>query len=88
MLIVLGLSQSTFIVSTQTLIQAMVPDTLRGRITSIYMLEFGLGPIAIVLIGLLMDLTTVSTGLTIVAAVSLILSVLFFGTFRQVRGLA
>ena len=88
MLIVLGISQSTFIVSTQTLIQSMTPDTLRGRITSIYMLEFGLGPIAIVLIGLLMDLTTVSGALTIVAAVSLTLSLLFLVTFRQVRGLA
>ena len=87
MLIILGISQSTFIVSTQTLIQSMVPDTLRGRITSIYMLEFGLGPIAIVLIGILMDLTTVPIALTIVASVSLALSLVFLGTFKQVRGL-
>ncbi len=88
MLIVLGISQSTFIVSTQTLIQSMVPDTLRGRITSIYMLEFGLGPIAIVLIGILMDLTTVSGTLTIVASASLALSILFLAAFKQVRRLA
>ena len=88
MLIVLGISQSTFIVSTQTLIQSMVPDTLRGRITSIYMLEFGLGPIAIVLIGILMDLTTVPGALTIVASVSLALSLVFLAAFKQVRGLA
>ena len=88
MLIVLGISQSTFIVSTQTLIQSMVPDTLRGRITSIYMLEFGLGPIAIVLIGILMDLTTVPSALTIVASVGLALSILFLAAFKQVRGLA
>ena len=87
MLIILGISQSTFIVSTQTLIQSMVPDTLRGRITSIYMLEFGLGPIAIILIGILMDLTTVPIALTIVASVSLALSLVFLGTFKQVRGL-
>ena len=87
MLIVLGISQSTFIVSTQTLIQSMVPDTLRGRITSIYMLEFGLGPIAIVLIGILMDLTTVPSALTIVASVSLALSLVFLAAFKQVRGL-
>jgi hypothetical protein len=65
----------------------MVPDTLRGRITSIYMLEFGLGPIAIILIGILMDLTTVPIALTIVASVSLALSLVFLGTFKQVRGL-
>ena len=87
MLVFLGLAQTTFIVSNQTLLQAMVPDTLRGRVTSIYMLEFGLGPVAIFLIGLLMDLYTVSGALTIVASVSLVLALFFLITFRQVRHL-
>ena len=87
MLVFLGLAQTTFIVSNQTLLQAMVPDTLRGRVTSIYMLEFGLGPVAIFLIGLLMDLYTVSGALTIVASVSLALALFFLITFRQVRHL-
>ena len=43
MLVVLGITQTTFIVTNQVLVQAMVPDTLRGRVTSLYMLEFGLG---------------------------------------------
>lgn len=87
MLVFLGLAQTTFIVSNQTLIQAMVPDTLRGRVTSIYMLEFGLGPVAIFFIGLLMDLYTVSGALTIVASVSLAVALCFLITFRQVRNL-
>ena len=87
MLAVLGVSQTSFIVTNQVLVQAMVPDTLRGRVTSIYMLEFGLGPVAILLIGFLMDLSSVSFALTIVASVSLASALYFLLTFRQVRNL-
>ena len=87
MMVFLGLAQTSFIVSNQTLVQSMVPDNLRGRVTSIYMLEFGLGPVAIFLIGLLMELYTVSGALTIVAAVGLGLSIYFYSSFQRVRGL-
>jgi len=85
MMVFLGLAQTSFIVSNQTLVQSMIPDNLRGRVTSIYMLEFGLGPVAIFLIGLLMELYTVSGALTIVAAVGLGLSLFFFSSFQRVR---
>ena len=87
MLVVLGVCQTSFIVTNQVLVQAMVPDTLRGRVTSLYMLEFGLGPVAIFLIGLLMDLYSVSGALTIVASASLASSLFFLLAFRQVRNL-
>ena len=87
MLVVLGVCQTSFIVTNQVLVQAMVPDTLRGRVTSLYMLEFGLGPVAIFFIGLLMDLYSVSGALAIVASVSLATSLLFLLAFRQVRNL-
>ena len=87
MLGVLGVCQTSFIVTNQVLVQAMVPDTLRGRVTSLYMLEFGLGPVAIFFIGLLMDLYSVSGALAIVASVSLATSLLFLLAFRQVRNL-
>ena len=87
MLVVLGVSQTSFIVTNQVLVQAMVPDTLRGRVTSIYMLEFGVAPLAILLIGLLMDLLSVSGALTIVASVSLGSALFFLLTFRRVRNL-
>ena len=87
MFVVLGLSQTSFIVINQILVQSMIPDTLRGRVTSIFMLEFGLGPLAIALIGLLMDLFTVSGALTIVASLALASSLFFLLNFRQVRNL-
>ena len=87
-LAVLGFSQVSFIVINMILVQSMIPDTLRGRVTSLYMLEIALGPLAILLIGLLMDLLSVSGALTIVASVSLAAALFFLLTFRQVRNLA
>lgn len=87
MMVVLGLSNTSFIVSSQVLVQGMVTDTLRGRVTSIFMLEFGLSPVAIFFIGLLMDIYTVSGALTIVASAGLGLSLFFLLAFRQVRQL-
>ena len=87
MMVFLGFCQSNFVISNQTLVQSMVPDPLRGRVTSIYMLQYGLGPMAIILIGLFMDLFTAAGALTVVAAVSLGFSIYLMVAFRQVRRL-
>ena len=87
MMVCLGFCQTSFIVSNQTLVQMMTPDNLRGRVTSIYMLEHGLGPVGIFLIGLFMDLYTVSGALTLISSVSLATAVFFLVVFRRVRNL-
>ena len=51
------------------------------------MLEFGLGPVAILLIGLVMDVYSVSGALTIVSSVSLAAALCFLLIFRRVRNL-
>ena len=83
----MGVSQTNFIVSNQILMQSMIPDTLRGRITSIYTLMMGISPIAIFLISLFIDIYTASGALTIVSSVGLALSLCFLVSFRQVRQL-
>ena len=87
MMALLGFSQTVFIVGNQTLVQTMVPDTLRGRVTSLYMLEYGLGPLSVFLIGAFMDLFSVASTLTVMAFVSLGLSLFFLITFKKVRQL-
>jgi sugar phosphate permease len=87
MLVVFGISQSCFIVSNNTLLQSLVPDTLRGRITSLYMLEHGLGPVAIFVIALFMDRYTVAGALTVVGALAVGLSLYFLFVFQRVRRL-
>ena len=87
MLVIFGISQSCFIVSNNTLVQGLVPDTLRGRITSIYMLEHGLGPIAVFVTAAFMDLFGVAGTMTVVASIGLALSLYFLVFFKQVRRL-
>ena len=87
MMVLLGYCQSNFVISNQTLVQSMVPDPLRGRVTSVYHLQFGFGPMAIVLMGLFMDLFTAAGAITVVAVVSLGFSAYLMVAFRQVRRL-
>ncbi|MCE2462572.1 MAG: MFS transporter [Dehalococcoidia bacterium] len=87
MMALMGVSQTNFIVSNQTLVQGMIPDTLRGRITSIYTLMMGVSPIGISLISLFIEMYTASGALTIVSSVGLALSLCFLVSFRQVRQL-
>lgn len=87
MLVIFGISQSCLIVSNNTLVQSLVPDTLRGRITSIYTFEHGLGPVAILVISLFMDLYTVERTLTVLGAAGLVLALFFLFAFQKVRRL-
>ncbi len=88
MLMGLGFSQYVFRVANSTLLQTVVPDPLRGRVMSIYMLDHGLTPLATLLIGLFMHLWNPSGAFTVIAAVSLGIAVLQALTFRTVRSLS
>lgn len=81
----LGVWQTAFFTCNQVVVQTMIPDTLRGRVISIYSLEHGLGPLAVIVMGLLMGWKGVEWALTVEGAVCLGLAVFFFLVFRQVR---
>ncbi len=83
----IGCCQTIFIVGNITLIQSMVPDTLRGRVSSIWSLQNALNPLAILLTGLFIDLYSASGAFTIISAVSVGVSLFFLAAFRQVRNL-
>ena len=87
MLTGLGFSQYVFRVANGTLIQTVVPDTFRSRVMSIYMLDHGITPLATLLIGLFIDLWNPSLVFTVLAAVSLTLSVVQAILFRSTRQL-
>ena len=87
MLSIMGFCQTSFITSNMTLVQSMSPDDLRGRVSSIYMLESGLGPLAIFIISLFIEMFGASTALSGVAVATLALSIYFQVAFRQVRKL-
>ena len=87
MMVVMGLSQTHFIVSNQTLIQSVVPDDLRGRVSSVWQYESGLIPLAAVGIGFFAARVDINTALTGVGIVALTLGIFFIIRYRDVRSL-
>ena len=83
----MGFCQNTFRVANNTLVQTIVPDHLRGRVTSLYMLDTGLVPLATLLISLLIHLWNPAEAFTVIAGVSLSLAILQALAFRRVRQL-
>jgi MFS family permease len=82
LLIVLGFSGILFSTSANSLLQLSVPDELRGRVLSLYMLLFaGSTPIGALLMGTLSEYTGVSYALLFCAllCVAGVLSAIFYG---------
>ncbi len=82
---VMSLAQATFRTSSSTLIQSIVPDHLRSRITSLHLYSQGFVFMSSLAIGLLVDLTTVVVALTVVGAAGLVLGALAYTLLPRVR---
>ncbi len=84
-MVVMGLSQSHFIVANQVLVQNIVPDTLRGRVSSVWHYEQGMIPMFSGIIGILATFTSISWAMTGFGVAALALSLFFLLTFKDVR---
>ena len=84
---IMGLSQTYFIVSNQTLIQTIVPDALRGRVSSVWHYEQGMIPLFSGLIGLLAAFIGIALGMTWFGGAALALGLIFLIWFKDVRAL-
>ena len=86
-MIVMGLSQTHFIVSNQTVIQTLVPDTLRGRVSSVWHYEQGLIPFFAGVIGLLANFIGIALAMVWFGGIALAMGLFFILTFRDIRSL-
>ena len=86
-MLVMGLSQTHFIVANQTLIQTLVPDNLRGRVTSVWHYESGLIPLFAAITGGVGVLVGIDTAMAIGGAIALAISVFFLVRFANIRRL-
>ncbi|MCH7843427.1 MAG: MFS transporter [Chloroflexi bacterium] len=82
---VMSLAQATFRTSSSTLIQSLVPDHLRSRVTSLHLYSQGFVFMSSLAVGYLVDLTTVVVALTVVGLAGLVLGSISYVVFPRVR---
>ena len=86
-MVVMGLSQTHFIVSNQTLIQTVVPDQLRGRVSSVWHYESGLIPLFSAIIGLSAAVIGIASAITWAGGIALVLCLVFLVRYKDIREL-
>jgi predicted MFS family arabinose efflux permease len=82
-LVFVGGCQMMYMATTNTLLQTMVPDALRGRVMSIYLLDHGLTPAGALLAGVSTELLDAPTTVAMMGMVVIVLAVLV--TWRAPR---
>jgi MFS family permease len=76
----LGLALQMFLTSNFILVQIVIPDEVRGRVIGFRMIIMGLGPIGILLLGILAEQLGPQTGLALMglACLAFTIAVLLF----------
>ena len=86
LLVPMGFSMMTQMASSNTLIQVMVPDRLRGRIMGVYSIVFmGMAPLGSLLYGALADRIGAPHTLTIGGAIAICGAILFARNLPKIR---
>ncbi len=81
----LGFFRLVFKINNNTLVQSTIPDSLRGRVMSIYHLDHGLTPLASMTLGLLAEFWKANLVVAGVGLLSLVLAIYAFLAFSDVR---
>ena len=84
--VILGATFMLYMALTMTIVQSMVADQVRGRVTSILMMEFGLTPLGALLMGGIAEASSVSVSLILmgsIVAVGLGVAFLLFSDVRR-----
>jgi MFS family permease len=82
-----GFSQVIFNISNNTLVQTLAPDTLRGRITSLYQLDHAIQPISFFILGVCVDIFTVPASVAGSGILGLVMTVGLMVSVKQIRDL-
>ena len=75
MFLIMGFAQTQFRVGNSTLVQSLVPDELRGRVTSVYQFDNGFTPVAVLITSAMVEWIDVITTMTIISSISLCFSI-------------
>jgi predicted MFS family arabinose efflux permease len=80
-----GACQILFNATTNTLLQMIVPDELRGRVMSIYMLDVGMVPLGAMFAGITTSFIGAPNTVTIMGAIVVVLAVLVAWRVPRIR---
>ena len=84
---VLGFSQLIFRVNNNTLVQTLVPDSLRGRVMAIYQMDHALMPLSASALGVCADLFSVPTAIAVSGILCLVVIGVLMASVKQIRDL-
>ena len=85
-LVGVGSTQMFYMATNNTLIQTTVPDTLRGRVLSLFMLDFALVSVGAIMAGAIAKSFGIAEGFFFGGAVAFVLFVILGLVFKQLRG--
>lgn len=85
MLVIFGAMMIAFGTVNSTIIQSVVPDELRGRITSWREIAFGLGPAASIIFGAIAQHTGAPLSLGILGGICLVVSLILIAFLPRIR---
>ena len=88
MFLILGVCQTNIRVGTNTLIQQIVPDHLRGRVSSIYNFDSGFTAVSILALGILFNYINVGLALGSLAIISGFLGIMYLIFAKELKGLS
>ena len=84
----MGFFRLIFKVNNNTLVQTTIPDSLRGRVMSIYHLDHGVTPLASMALGLAAEFLDANLVVMFVGLVSLALAIYAFMAYTDIRRMA
>ena len=80
-----GVTQMTYLTTNNTIIMTVVPNEFRGRVMSLWMLDFGLVPIGTVAAGFLAEWIGAPNAVAIMAAIGFVFMAVMFVAFPLIR---
>jgi hypothetical protein len=83
----LGFFKLIFKINNKNLLQTAIPDSLRGRVMSIYHLDHGVTPLAGMILGLMLEFWSVNLVIAGVGLVAIILTAWAFLAFSDIRNM-
>jgi MFS family permease len=87
MLVLVGIFQMLFLASTATILQLMVPDELRGRVLSLYMLDRGFMPLGALFAGIIAHFIGAPLTVAIMGAIVILLTLIVAWLVPAIRTL-